>query len=52
MKQKKLIKQLYHACLEHDQEKMVELRKKEFQKIVKRRESDKQFNAHWTVVQS
>jgi hypothetical protein len=51
MKQKKLIKLLNQACLEHNQEKIIKLRKKEFEKILKRRESGKSFNGHWTVVQ-
>ena len=51
MKQKKLLAKLYRACLSKDTETIVELRKKEFSKILKRRAQGKEFTSRWTVVQ-
>ena len=52
MKQRKLIHEVYEACFDHDAEKLAELRRKEFQKIFKRRAEGKQvFTPKWTVVQ-
>lgn len=50
MKQKQLIKKAYEACISHDIETLVNLRRIEFEKIIKRKQEGKSFNVKWTVV--
>ena len=51
MKQQDLVMELYRACFDHDAKKIAELRKIEFQKILKRKAEGKHFTNRWTVVQ-
>ena len=50
MKQKKLISNLYQACLDHDEKAIHKLRQKEFKKIFKHRAEKKPFGSKWAVV--
>jgi hypothetical protein len=51
MKQRKLIHEVYKACFDHDTERLAQLRKKEFAKILKHKAEGKPFTPKWTVVQ-
>jgi hypothetical protein len=51
MKQSKLVTKVYRACLDHDAKKQLELRKKEFAKIIKHKAAGKTFDTKWTLVQ-
>jgi len=51
MKQKDLVRELYQACCERDQQKIRELRAEEFRKIFKRRDQGRAVcTPRWTLV--
>ena len=50
MKQNKLVKKLYQACLSHDVKEISKLRETEFAKILKHRAEGKPFTGKWSVV--
>jgi hypothetical protein len=50
MKQSKLVRKVYQACISHDVEKQQELRLKEFAKIVKHKAAGKAFDTKWTLI--
>ena len=50
MKQRKLVQEVYKACFEHDTERLDELRKQEFKKILKHKAEGKPWTPKWTVV--
>lgn len=50
MKQKNLVKEMYEACVSGNAVKRAQLLKKEFSKIIKKKQQGKIFTAKWTVV--
>jgi hypothetical protein len=50
MRQKKLVEKLYRACVDHDQEKISQLRREEFAKILRRKSKGKPFTTRWILV--
>ena len=51
MKQKKLLKEMYRACLDHDVEKQRELNLIEYNKIFKHiHKGKKHFSPKWTII--
>jgi hypothetical protein len=51
MKQSKLVTKIYKACISHDAKKQLELRLKEFDKIIKHKAAGKSFDTKWTLIQ-
>ena len=50
MKQSKLVKKMYRACLEHDADRQRELTLIEYGKIFKRKHTGKYFTPKWTII--
>ena len=50
MKQSKLLKELYRACLEHNDGKIQKLRGLKFKKILKHKAEHKPFTTKWTLI--
>ena len=50
MKQKKLVMELYRACVDHNIKKEKELIDEEFRKIIKRKEKGKKLGTTWTII--
>jgi hypothetical protein len=50
MKQSKLVTKVYRACIDQDAKKQLELRKKEFAKIIKHKAAGKSFDTKWTLI--
>ena len=50
MKQSKLLREVYQACFDQDTERLNELRKKEFKKILKHKAEGKPWTPKWTLV--
>ena len=50
MKQSKLVRKIYQACIDHNAKKQQDLRKKEFAKIIKHKAAGKSFDTKWQVV--
>jgi|688.fasta_scaffold343983_3 hypothetical protein len=51
MKQKSLVSKVYEACVSHNLEALAKLRKKEFAKIIKRKQKSKAFTGKWIIAQ-
>ena len=49
MKQSKVLKKMYQACLSHDDQLIQKLRKIEFAKINERKQKGKPFTVKWTL---